>query len=352
MTVRVLSIDDSAVVRSVLTRILSADPEIEVVGTAPDPFVGRDKIVQLRPDVVTLDLEMPRMDGISFLKKLMSVYPIPVIVVSSLTKGNSHIMLEALAAGAVDVVSKPRGAHTLEEVGAELIEKVKTAKHMRVTKLSPKRPPINAANPSSAQLASFSATHQLVAIGASTGGTRALEDVLADLPASAPAMVVVQHMPETFTRNFAERLDGISAMRVKEGEDGEILTPGLMVIAPGNRHMEITRSGALFKVRVFDAPRVRRHRPAVDVLFNSVASVAGKNALGVLMTGMGDDGARGLLAMRQAGAFTIGQDEATSVVYGMPKAAMDMGAVALQLPLSDIASNIMSNVASARAKVG
>ncbi|MDD9971094.1 MAG: chemotaxis response regulator protein-glutamate methylesterase [Myxococcales bacterium] len=347
MTIRVLAIDDSAVVRSVLTRILSRDPEIEVVGTAPDPFVGRDKIVQLQPDVVLLDLEMPRMDGITFLRKLMSAKPMPVLVVSSLTRDNSKIMLEALSAGAVDVVSKPRGAHTLEEVGVELIEKIKSARHARV-----QRRAASTSVQQPAKLAHFDASHQVVAIGASTGGTRALEDVLMGLPAGAPATVVVQHMPEEFTRSFAQRLDELGAMRVKEGEHGDILAPGTMVIAPGNQHMELVRSGALFKVRLHDAAPVRRHRPSVDVLFQSVAVAAGRNALGVLLTGMGDDGARGLLAMRKAGAKTVAQDEASSVVYGMPKAAVDIGAADKQLALGQVAPAIMNWATSARAKVG
>lgn len=344
--IRVLAIDDSAVVRRSLCRMLDKDPQIEVVGTAPDPFVGRDKIVKLRPDVVLLDIEMPRMDGITFLRKLMEHNPLPVLIVSSLTRANSALGLEALRAGAVDVVSKPRGAHTLDAMEKELIEKVKAARHARVTA---RQPPVRKADP--AKLATFDTSHQVMVIGASTGGTRALEVVLEGLSPRCPGVMVVQHMPETFTNSFAKRLDSLTPMRVKEAEHGDLMTSGLMVVAPGNRHMELERSGALYRVKLHDAPRVCRHRPSVDVLFKSVAKHAGKNAVGAILTGMGEDGAAGMLAMKRAGAFTIGQDEKTSVVYGMPKAAFDCGALELVCPLERIAEQLMQRVTISQAKV-
>lgn len=344
--IKVVSIDDSAVVRRSLERMLSRDPEIQVVGTAPDPFAGRDLIVRTSPDVVLLDLEMPRMDGMTFLRKLMQARPTPVLIVSSLTRNNSKLVLEALRAGAVDVVSKPRGAHTLDEVARELIEKIKSAKNARVFA----KPRSKAAGPPP-NLGSFENSHQVLAIGASTGGTRALEVVLEGMHPRSPGCLVVQHMPQEFTRSFAERLDGLTSMRVKEAEPGDLVTAGLMLIAPGNRHMELQRSGALYRVVVKDGERVSRHRPSVDVLFHSVAKHAGKNAVAAILTGMGDDGAAGMLALRRAGAYTIAQDEATSVVYGMPKAALDMGGVQVVAPLEQIANAMMKQVSISQAKV-
>lgn len=336
MTIRVLIIDDSAIVRKLLTRVLSADPEIEVVGTAPDPFVGRDKIVRLAPDVLILDVEMPRMDGVTFLRTLMSYRPMPVLIVSSITTSRGGVALDALRAGAVDVVSKPGGAYTLGDIGPTLIQKVKAAKNARLTvKAQPK------GRPKTPQLASMKATHRIAAIGASTGGTTALEAVLADLPSNTPGTVVVQHMPAEFTRSFAQRLNEISSMEVKEAAHGDLITPGRVLIAPGGRHMEIRRSGALFQASISDGPPVNRHRPSVDVLFNSVAQQVGKNAIGVILTGMGEDGAEGLLRLRESGAFTVAQNEETCVVFGMPKAAIDRGAADRILPLDRIAHVIL-----------
>lgn len=334
MPIRVLIIDDSAVVRKVLTQVLSADPAIEVVGTAPDPFVGRDKLVELKPDVLLLDVEMPRMDGITFLTKLMQHQPMPVIIVSSLTTEGSERALAALHAGALEVVAKPRGSYTLGELGPLLIEKIKAVRHARVA------PPTAIRHQPVAQLSAADMTHRIVAIGASTGGTRALEDILMKLPANIPGTLVVQHMPAEFTRAFADRLDTLTPIHIKEAEQGELITPGKIVIAPGNRHLELRRSGARFTAFIHDEPAVGRHRPSVDVLFQSVAQHAGKNALGILLTGMGEDGARGLLEMRKSGALTIAQDEASSVVFGMPKAAIDRGAAQQVLALDQMAGAV------------
>ena len=335
MSIRVLVIDDSAMVRKVMSQVLSRDPEIDVVGTAPDPFVGRDKIVELEPDLLLLDVEMPRMDGITFLTKLMQYRPMPVIIVSSITPAGSERALAALRAGALEVVSKPRGSYTLGDLAADLIEKIKVLARARVAPRLPPRQPV-------AQLTAADMTHRIVAIGASTGGTRALEEIVLGLPAQIPGTLVVQHMPAAFTRAFAERLNGLTPLEIKEAEHGDVVSPGKILIAPGNRHLELRRSGARFTALIHDEPPVGRHRPAVDVLFNSVAQHAGKNALGILLTGMGEDGARGLLEMRARGATTIAQDEATSVVFGMPKAAIERKAAMQILPLDRVAPAIAS----------
>lgn len=336
--IRVLVVDDSAVVRQIFEAELSKDPDIEVVGTAPDPYVARDLVVERKPDVITLDVEMPRMDGLTFLRKLMHYHPLPVIVVSSLTPSSSELAVEALSSGAVDVLCKPGGAYTVGDMTGELIDKIKAAALVDVRRhLAPSsdRPPPGAVTPLGRT------TNQVLAIGASTGGTVALEVILRALPPDAPGAVITQHMPETFTRFLAKRLDEISHLRVEEARDGESIVPGVALVAPGNRHLLVRRSGARYLVQVKDGPRVNRHRPSVDVMFQSVAQVAGKNAIGVILTGMGADGANGLLAMRQAGAATIAQDEATSVVWGMPKVAVDMGAAEKVLPLPAIAAEIV-----------
>ncbi len=338
MSVRVLVVDDSAVVREILTRELARDPEIEIVGSAPDPYVARDKIVLLKPDVVTLDLEMPRMDGIAFLRKLMRYYPLPVIVVSSLTEAGSAMALEALEAGAVDVLCKPGGPRTVGQLAEELVSKVKTAAHARVRPIVPR--PRSAVAPQ--KLAMTRTTETVVAIGASTGGTQALQVLLAALPADAPGVLVVQHMPEHFTRSLAERLDRTCAVRVCEAEDGDTLSVGRVLIAPGNRHMVLRRSGASYCVSIKGGPLVNHHRPSVDVLFKSVAQFAGANAVGVILTGMGADGAQGLKAMREAGAETVAQDEASCVVFGMPREAIALGAVSHVAPLESIAGLVVS----------
>ncbi|MBD3241642.1 MAG: chemotaxis-specific protein-glutamate methyltransferase CheB [Chitinivibrionales bacterium] len=331
MSIKTLIVDDSAVVRRILERELGRDPRIEIIGTAPDPYVARDKIVKLRPDVITLDLEMPRLDGLTFLRKLMRYHPLPVVVVSSLTPQGSATAVEALQAGAVDVLCKPGASYTVGEMSVELIEKIKAAARARVSRIAPA-----ARRPRPARVAMTCTTNKVVALGASTGGTVALQEVLTALPPNAPGMVIVQHMPEHFTRSLAERLNGLCAVHVKEAEDGDAVVRGTALIAPGNYHMVLQRSGARYFVRIKTGPLVSSHRPSVDVLFKSVARCAGQNAVGVIMTGMGRDGAAGLLAMRQAGAKTVAQDEASCVVFGMPHEAIELGAVDRVEPLNRI----------------
>lgn len=333
--IRVLVVDDSAVVRQILQGALSADPEIEVVGTAPDPFVARDMIVQKRPDVITLDMEMPRMDGMTFLRKLMFYFPIPVIVVSSLTPAGGELAMEALSAGAVEVMCKPGAAFTVGDMSAELILKIKSAAHARVTKHAAQEEKV------APTTALGRTTNQVVAIGASTGGTVALEHILTRMPPDAPGTIIAQHMPAMFTKQFADRLKRLSQMDIHEAVEGDSVIPGVALVAPGDKHMLLRRSGARYYVSVKDGPLVHRQRPAVDVLFRSVARNAGKNALGVLLTGMGVDGAAGLQEMRQAGGHTIAQDEASCVVFGMPKAAIELGAAEKVLALKDIPNAIL-----------
>ncbi|HSM94259.1 MAG TPA: chemotaxis response regulator protein-glutamate methylesterase [Anaeromyxobacteraceae bacterium] len=331
--IRVLVVDDSAVVRNVFQAELSRDPAIEVVGAAPDPYVARDLILERQPDVITLDVEMPRMDGITFLRKIMRYRPTPTLVVSSLTPAGGQLAMEALAAGAVDVMCKPGGAYTVGDMTGELVEKVKAVAFSDVRHRE--HPPVTASP------ALSRTTHRVLAIGASTGGTIAIERILAALPPNAPGALVTQHMPESFTRHFADRLAQQTRLDVREAADGDSVTPGVVLVAPGNRHLLLRRSGARYLVEVKDGPRVNRHRPSVDVTFRSVARVAGPNAIGVILTGMGSDGAQGLLAMREAGARTIAQDEASCVVYGMPKVAADLGAAERVLPLGEIAAEIV-----------
>jgi two-component system, chemotaxis family, protein-glutamate methylesterase/glutaminase len=337
--IKVLVVDDSALVRKVFSEELSRDPEIEVVGTAPDPYVARDRIVQLAPDVVTLDVEMPRMDGLSFLRKLMKYHPMPVIVVSSLTPKGGEMAMEALDIGAAEVMCKPGEAYTVGEMSRDLIVKIKAAARMRMD-----RRPKTGGDLAAPRPALLRTTLKIVAIGASTGGTEALKEVLIRFPVNAPATVIVQHMPEAFTRAFAERLNGICAIEVREGQTGDTLRPGLALIAPGNKHMVLQRSGAVYSVEVKDGPRVHHQRPAVDVLFRSVARHAGGNAIGVILTGMGADGAEGMLEMKQAGARTIAQDENSCVVYGMPKEAVNIGAVDKISPLLKVTDEILAAV--------
>ncbi len=343
--IKVLIVDDSAVVRQVLSKALSKEPDIEVVGTATDPYVARDKIVQLEPDVITLDVEMPRMDGITFLKKLMKHHPMPVIILSALTQKGGELALAAMEAGAVEVLAKPGGSFSVGDMAEQLADKIRAAAHARPTT----RP--TTAKPEKVQRlapTNMDLTNKIVAIGASTGGTEAIKEVLVRLPATVPGIVIVQHMPPRFTTSFAERLNGLCAFEVREAADGDSVHPGRCLIAPGNFHMLLRRSGARYYVNVKTGPLVHHQRPAVDVLFRSVAKAAGKNAVGVILTGMGADGAEGLLQMKQAGAYTIGQDEATCVVYGMPKAAYELGAVQKVLPLRRIPDEIMRWVGSYR----
>jgi two-component system chemotaxis response regulator CheB len=331
--IRVLVVDDSAIVRKVLADVLNQQPDIEVAGTAPDAFVARDKIVALRPDVVTLDVEMPRMDGLTFLDKLMKHYPLPVIVVSSLTQNSTRAALEALNRGAVDVLAKPGGPYSVADLKDDLPQRVRAAAAARPQVLESRAVPV---------AASGEPPQQVIAIGASTGGTVAIEQVLAALPAGMPPVVVAQHIPPGFSTTFAQRLNKVCALEVKEAEGGERLEFGRAFVAPGNRHLEIERiPGGGWRTRLHDGPKVCYQRPSVDVLFRSVAREAGAQAIGVLLTGMGADGAAGLLEMRRAGAGTIAQNEETCVVFGMPREAIRMGAAEQVLPLEDIAGAIL-----------
>lgn len=342
MTIKVLIIDDSAMIRKVFETELSKDPEIEVVGTAPDPIVGRDKIVYLKPDVITLDVEMPRMDGLTFLSKLMKHYPLPVVVVSSLAKRGGDVAVKAMELGAVEVLSKPGTAYSVGDMSEQLIEKVKAASKVKVFRtVDDSR--VNSKEENRALIASLTVktTNKIVAIGASTGGTEALREVITRLPSNAPPIVIVQHMPQNFTKSFADRLNELSQVQVKEAVDGEYLATGKVLIAPGNKHMEIRRSGIQYYVTLFDGPMMFHQRPAVEILFNSVAKYAGQNAIGVILTGMGKDGAQGLLNMRQAGANTIAQDEKSCIVFGMPKEAIDLGAAEVVKPLSQITQTVL-----------
>jgi two-component system chemotaxis response regulator CheB len=337
--IRVLVVDDSALMRRILTDLLSQDPHVEVVGTAPDAYVARSKIIKLRPDVLTLDVEMPRMDGLTFLEKLMRAHPMPVVMVSSLTPRGGEMSLRALELGAVDFVPKPFPdvVAQMPEVVPEILEKIKTAAGIRVRVAPPPRTGA-AAGAATGMLARawVRTTQRLIAIGASTGGTEAIRQLLQEMPADAPGIVIVQHMPEKFTKVFAERCDGLCTIRVKEAEDGERVLQGHALIAPGNFHLRLVRDGTGYRVRVEGGAPVNRHRPSVDVLFESTASVAGPNAVGVILTGIGADGARGLLDMKRAGAATVAQDEASCVVFGMPREAIALGAVDHVLPLAKI----------------
>jgi two-component system chemotaxis response regulator CheB len=355
--IRVLIVDDSASVRQTLATILGNDPEIEVIGVASDPFVAAKRLRDDIPDVITLDVEMPRMDGITFLKKLMAQHPIPVVMCSSLIEEGSETLMQTLEAGAVDVILKPKiaAADHLAEQALLICDTVKSAARARVG--TRRNRPAVAASTSKAPAPKLSAdamlppvvhggamaktTEIIVAVGASTGGTEALREFLMALPANAPGIVIVQHMPEHFTAAFAKRLDGLCQVSVKEAEDGDPVLRGHVLIAPGGRHLLLERQGARYHVAVKDGPLVSRHRPSVDVLFRSTARAAGPNAIGVIMTGMGDDGARGMLEMKEAGAYTIAQDEESCVVFGMPKEAIVRGGVDTVMSLEDIAPHVM-----------
>jgi two-component system chemotaxis response regulator CheB len=335
--IKVLVVDDSAIVRRIFTQELSKHGDIEVIGTAPDPYVARDKIVQLKPDVLTLDIEMPRMDGISFLRKLMKYYPLPTIVVSSLTPKNSEMALEALDCGAVEVLAKPGGSYSVGDMSIQLADKIRAAARARPKGVEHGGRP-QAASDSTVRVntALKRTTHKVIAMGASTGGTEALRSVLTRMPSNCPGIVVVQHMPPRFTTAFANRLNDLCEIEVREARDGDSVLPGLALIAPGNYHMLLRRSGARYYVEVKTGPLVCHQRPSVDVLFYSVAQNAGANSVGVIMTGMGRDGAKGLLEMRNGGARTIAQDEASCVVYGMPKEAVRSGGVEQIASLDEI----------------
>jgi two-component system chemotaxis response regulator CheB len=354
--IRVLIVDDSALVRKLLTEILGSARDIEVVGAAPDAYSAREKIKALQPDVLTLDVEMPRMDGITFLRNLMRLRPMPVVMVSSLTDAGAEITLDALSLGAVDYLSKPKVdlAATLADYREELLEKVRCAARARIRPYDPRNERAGAASPASAprkltadavlqktEPVKFRTTDRLIAVGASTGGTEAIKEFLLGMPPDAPGIVIAQHIPKAFSTPFAERMNRTCPMTVFEAQDGQQIMPGHAYIAPGDRHLLIVRSGARWVCRLDDGPPVNRHKPSVDVLFRSVAQEAGYNAIGVLLTGMGKDGAQGLLEMRQAGSPTIAQDEATSVVWGMPGEAMAIGAAAEELPLQRIAARVL-----------
>jgi len=353
--IKVMVVDDSAVVRQVVAAILDADPGIEVIGAAADPILALEKMKLKWPDVIVLDVEMPRMDGITFLKKLMAEHPTPVVICSTLTEKGAHTTMEALAAGAVAIMTKPKLGlkQYLNDTSDDLISAVKAAAHANVRRLVTRAgPPAVAAEKHTADVilpaatrAMIQTTERVVAIGTSTGGTQALEVVLTALPRVTPGMVIVQHMPEKFTAAFAARLDGLCQIEVKEAQNNDRVIQGRALIAPGGKHMLLKRSGAQYYVEVVDGPLVNRHRPSVDVLFRSVAKFAGSNALGVIMTGMGDDGAVGLLEMRKAGAHTVAQDEESCVVYGMPKEAVKRGAVERTLPLNGISAEIQRQLA-------
>lgn len=336
--ISVFIVDDSAVVRQVLTQVLGADPGIRIAGVAPDPIFALQKMQQDWPDVIVLDVEMPRMDGITFLRKLMHERPTPVVICSTLTEKGTDTTLQALAAGAVEIITKPKvGLKDFLQAGhQQMVQAVKGAARAKMRAVSSPQ----AATTIEHKPVLSQTTDQVVALGTSTGGTHALEAVLTRMPANCPGILVVQHMPEKFTAAFAQRLNQLCLCEVREAVDGDRVVPGLVLIAPGGRHMQLRRSGAQYRVGVADGPPVNRHKPSVDVLFRSVAKVAGRNALGVIMTGMGDDGANGLLEMRQAGAHTIAQDRESSVVFGMPKEAIERGAAVEIMPLSAIAEGI------------
>ncbi len=343
--IRVLTVDDSALMRQVLARLLSKDPEIEVIGSAPDPYIAREKIKALNPDVITLDVEMPKMDGLTFLEKLMRGHPMPVVMVSSLTEAGCQTTLRALELGAVDFITKPKIdlREGMEDVAQDLIAKVKAAAQAKVRGKGVAESPDSRAIPL-ASSAMIKTTDTIIAIGASTGGTEAVKEVLIALPPNTPPIVITQHMPEHFTKTWADRMNILCQISVKEAEDGDSVLPGHALIAPGNYHMTLVRSGARYTVHINQDPPVNRHRPSVDVMFASVAQYAGANAVGVILTGMGGDGAREMLTMKRAGAFTIAQDEASCVVFGMPKEAIKLGGVDKILPLAEIPTAIVGHV--------
>lgn len=345
--IRVLIVDDSAVVRQTLTSILETDPEIEVMGSASDPFFAAKKIQTEVPDVITLDIEMPRMDGLTFLKKIMSQHPIPVVVISSLTAEGTETGIKALEYGALEIITKPQmnTKQFIEESKMRICDAVKAAGLSRVKRknyskytVQPKLSADVVIPIAKSNMSMIKTTDNVIAVGASTGGTDAIQTFLQDMPLDCPGIIIVQHMPEFFTRSFANRLNEICKITVKEAENGDSVIQGHALIAPGNHHMLLKRSGAKYYVEVKDGPFVNRHRPSVDVLFRSTARYAGTNAIGVIMTGMGDDGARGLLEMKEAGAYTIAQDEKTCIVFGMPNEAIKRGAADKILPLNQIAN--------------
>ncbi|MGF6904384.1 two-component system chemotaxis response regulator CheB [Paraburkholderia sp. GAS348] len=353
--IKVLCVDDSALIRSLMTEIINGQPDMTVVATAPDPLVARDLIKQHNPDVLTLDVEMPRMDGLDFLEKLMRLRPMPVVMVSSLTERGNEITLRALELGAVDFVTKPKVGirDGMLEYSEKLADKIRAAARARVRQAAPVQPA--AAHAAHAPAAAAAAplfnnpllsTEKLIIVGASTGGTEAIREVLVPLPPDAPAVLIAQHMPPGFTKSFAQRLNGLCRITVKEAEHGERVLPGHAYIAPGHAHLLLARSGANYIAHLSDEPPVNRHRPSVDVLFRSAAQHAGKNAVGVILTGMGRDGAAGLLEMKKAGAYTLAQDEASCIVFGMPREAIALGAADEIASLPEMSRRVMARLSS------
>jgi two-component system chemotaxis response regulator CheB len=344
--IRVVIVDDSALIRRLLTEIINAEKDMEAIGAAPDPLAAREMIRALNPDVLTLDVEMPKMDGLDFLEKLMRLRPMPVVMVSTLTERGSDITMRALELGAVDFVSKPKLdiANTMLEYAREITDKIRAAAGARLRAGSRTAAPERAAGGLPALSNRIASTEKLIIIGASTGGTEAIREVLAELPPDAPGILITQHMPEGFTKSFADRLDKICRIAVKEAADGERVLPGHAYIAPGHSHLLLKRSGANYVTELSQAPPVNRHRPSVDVLFRSAAQCAGRNAIGVILTGMGKDGAQGMLEMHNAGAYTFAQDEASCVVFGMPREAIAVGGVDEVLPLGDIARKMLTRL--------
>lgn len=354
MPIKVLVVDDSALIRSLLTEIINSQHDMEVIGCAQDPLIAREKIKALNPDVLTLDVEMPRMDGLVFLDKLMKLRPMPVLMISSLTEKSSFITLHALELGAVDYVTKPKLdiRSGITDYAHEITDKIRVAAKAHIKPAAAKsygrsiEPKQSADAVLPVNHRSLCGTEKVIAVGASTGGTEALRELLSAMPADSPGILVTQHMPEAFTRAFAKRLDGICKISVKEAEHGERVLPGHAYVAPGNRHLLLGRSGANYITELADGPPVNRHRPSVDVLFRSASNAGGKNAIGVILTGMGNDGAAGMMEMRTAGAFTIAQDEESCVVFGMPKEAIAHGGVEEVLPLQNIGKRIISWLSS------
>lgn len=354
--IRVLVVDDSAIVRKLLTEAISAEPDLEVVGTAPDPYIARDKILSLKPDVLTLDVEMPRMDGLTFLKKVMQYKPLPVIIISSLGQASCQVALDALRLGAVEVLAKPGGPYSVGELRMNLAAKIRAAAVARL------RTPAKVAETPAPAIHSLEALSKIVhdhppapssfdpstiiALGASTGGTEALKEVLLHLPANCPGIVITQHIPPVFSRAFASRLNEICPMEVKEAADGDLVTPGRALIAPGNFHMLLRRGPEGYRVQVKDGPQVCYQRPSVDVMFSSIADLAGSSTVAAILTGMGADGAQGMLKLKKAGARTIAQDEASCVVFGMPREAIRLGGVDKVVPLSHVAGTILKELHS------
>lgn len=337
--IKVLVVDDSAVVRKVLTDIISREADMEVVGSAPDPYVARDKVLSLKPDVLTLDIEMPRMDGLTFLTKLMHYHPMPVIIISSVGQASSEVAIEALRRGAVEVLAKPSGPYSVGEVSQVLCQKIRAGFSARL-----RRPAPSENQPATAQPARTFAASSLIAIGASTGGTQAIEEVLLQIPSNCPPILIAQHIPPGFSTSFSNRLNAICQMEVKEAKDGDLVVPGRALVAPGNFHMTLRKVDGVLRVAVRDGPQVHYQRPAVDVLFYSIAEMQLPHVIGVLLTGMGSDGADGLLRMRQAGSVTIAQDEASCVVFGMPKAAIERGAAQHVMSLGRIPAGILNHL--------